>query len=81
MKPSTPVEERVLGRMPELILALIVPAAACAVLAQAPLVAILALAVATAWALLLVPLAFACLIVTAMRNPVRARTRRARGAG
>ena len=73
-------EERILERMPELFLAGIVPAAACAVFAHAPFVAILALAVATAWGLLLVPLALACLVVTAIRQPARAKTRRARAA-
>jgi hypothetical protein len=65
------MEERILGRMPELVLAVLVPAAACAVLAQAPLVAILALAVATTWTLSLIPLALACLVVTAMKGPAR----------
>ena len=65
------IEERVLGQMPELFLAGIVPAAACAALAQAPLVAILALSAATAWGLCLVPLALACLIVVVMRGPAR----------
>jgi len=55
------MEERILRRMPELFLALAVPAGACAVLAPTPLVAILALAVATSWALSLIPLALACL--------------------
>jgi hypothetical protein len=62
------MEERILQRMPELFLALIVPAGACAVLAPTPLVAILALAVATTWALTLIPLALACLIVVAMKG-------------
>ena len=74
------IEERIVGRMPELFLAGIVPAAGCAVLAHAPFVAILALAVATAWGLLLIPLAFSCLIVTAIRQPAPAKTRRARAA-
>jgi hypothetical protein len=55
------VEERILGRMPEIFLAGVVPAAACAALAEAPLVTILALAFSVAWALSLVPLALACL--------------------
>ena len=75
------MEQRILGRMPELFLALIVPACACAVLAPTPLVAILALAVATAWGLGLIPLALACLIVSAMKSPALARRWRARGAG
>ena len=62
------MEERILGRMPELFLAVIVPAAACAVLAPAPLESILSLAVAAAWALSLIPLALACLIVVALKR-------------
>lgn len=62
------MEERILAQMPELFLAIVVPAAACALLAPAPLVAILALAVATAWAFTLVPLALGCLIVVAMKG-------------
>ena len=75
------MEERILARMPELFLAVLVPAAACAVLAQAPLVAILALSVAAAWALSLMPLALACLIVTVMKGPASARKQPARAAG
>jgi hypothetical protein len=63
------MEERILGRMPEILLAVTVPAAACAVLTQAQFVAILALAVATAWGLSLIPLSLACLIVIAMKCP------------
>jgi hypothetical protein len=66
------MEERILARIPEIFLAVLVPAAACAVLAEAPLVAILALAVATAWGLGLIPLALACLIVSAMKSPAPA---------
>jgi hypothetical protein len=65
------IEERILVRMPELFLAGIVPAAACAALAHAPIVAILAMAAAAAWALGLIPLALACLIVVAMKGPAR----------
>jgi len=63
------MEERILGRMPEILLAVTVPAAACAVLTQAQFAAILALAVATTWGLALIPLSLACLIVIAMKCP------------
>ena len=69
MRPRLGMEERILVRMPELFLAVIVPAAACAVLARTPLEAILALAVAAAWGLSLLPLALACLIVVTMKRP------------
>jgi len=62
------MEDRILAQMPQLFLAVIVPAAVCALLAPAPLVAILALAVATAWAFSLVPLVLSCLIVVAMKG-------------
>jgi len=65
------MEERILDRMPQILLAVTVPAAACAVLTQARFVAILALAVATAWGLSLIPLALACLVVTALKGPAR----------
>lgn len=69
------MEERILARMPEIFLAVTVPAAACAVLSPVQFVAILALALATAWGLALIPLALACLVVTAMKGPARPRTR------
>jgi len=62
------MEERILRRMPELYLAGIVPAAACALVSPTPLTAILSLAFATGWALCLVPLALGCLALTVAKR-------------
>jgi len=57
--------------MPEILLAVTVPAAVCGLLCAADAAPILALAIIVAWWLMLVPVALACLTVVVMKGPAR----------
>jgi hypothetical protein len=65
------IEGRILRRLPEILLAGVVPAAAIALLAQEGLVRIMALAFIVGWALMLLPVAVGCLILWVMKGPPR----------
>jgi hypothetical protein len=60
-----------LSRLPQVLLAGVVPAAAVSLLAPEHLTRILALAFLTGWAMACVPPAIVCLIVCAMKGPAR----------
>ncbi len=65
------IEARILGRLPEILLAGTVPPAACALVLDETLIRIVAVATIFGWWMTLVPLAVACLIVSLMKGPSR----------
>ena len=65
------MEDRILRRLPEILLAGTVPPALAALCLQDGLAGIFALALIAGWWLSLLPLAFACLIVSVMKGPLR----------
>jgi hypothetical protein len=65
----SPLERRFLQHLPEVCLAVLVPALSIAVGAPGPMTTILAISVAVAWCMLLIPAVIACLIITVMKRP------------
>lgn len=64
-------ETRLLARMPEILLAGIVPPFVLALAARDPMTVFLALGVMTAWSLSLMQVAMGCWIVRVMKGPPR----------
>jgi hypothetical protein len=65
----SPLERRFLQHLPEVYLAVLVPALSIAVAAPDAMTTILAIGVAVAWCMLLIPAVIACLIITVMKRP------------
>ncbi|MBV8032179.1 MAG: hypothetical protein JO035_11780 [Betaproteobacteria bacterium] len=68
MRPRAGLESLALDRMPELLLAVTVPAAICGLSYSTDISRILALALIVAWWFMLIPLALACLTIVVMKS-------------